>query len=647
MNCSLFLSFTASRTNQTRKILKFTNNQEDGGGFKRSHYVNNKIQYDLKSTREQCSCSQTSVPYRTVSHFGFNTPKRALKPDHKHVPLYAGRYILPRGITYDEIFASKRFADKCAGCLSRALKLKLNVTPGSSDDCTSSSLDTIHEDEEYQAIASKFEDKIMRFTYEKESPYIGFVLTDEHLVARSASYMRSDELDGAVGGQYVPRLKDVGGEGVPRLMDVGDEGVPRLMDVGENEVREDSYYEGNPSDEEDSYEDARAICNGKEVSCEENDEKADNNEAYSSNKKKDTDENIVLSPRLMGREERIARKEEFVELWQDHVDYYSNKESGEEDDNNNEVYKSITYLHFNGSSEYNSFEDQESSKSVDIHENNIDSVRRSLRYDDSSDEDNNNPENEQFSPIERLILDKIEKIDSTEPIFEKIEDSIRNKLTPRKIDQILGRSHDDHYRFKRIHAKKFKSKPYKRCFNTKATVKDNAFITFRKTIYKFQTKQQITSTFSKQPKKKSVPKSPEKAQESKNNLSKTPSSLLKKKHRNFIVENIKNCSSTKKKNLRNSPAQEGRPKTPSVYCFKADENDKSPKFWVSISPRSKNSKKLKENISKTLKTMNEVEILQKDIENCRQDLNKQLCDEQERQQVTCNLLTYSISEDDD
>lgn len=639
MNCSLFLSFTASRTNKTRKILKFTNNQEDGGGFKNSRYVNNKIPYDLESTREQCSCSQTSVPYRTVSHFGFNTPKRALNPDHKHIPFYAGRYIsLPREITYDDIFASPWFADKCEGCLSRALKMKFNVTPGSSDECTSSTLETIPEDEEYQAIAStKFEDKIMRFTYEKESPYVGFVLTDKRLNVASAS-VDLTELDGAVGGEGVPSMMNVRRECAPRITEVaGNEGVTsNVEDTYDEEHVGESYHESYHSNEEDSYGEDRATAG---------DDKED-----SPRRNKDDEEVQVVSPRLMGREERIARKEEFVELWQDHVDYYSNKESGEEDDNNNEIYKSITYLHFNGSSEYNSLEDHESSKSVDIREN-IESVRRSLRYDDSSDEDNNNPENEEFSPIERLILDKIEKIESTEPIFEKIEESIRNKLTPRKIDEILGKSQkqDNHYRFRRVRATKFKSKPYERYYNTKTTFKDNGFITFRKTIYKFQTKEQITSTFSKskQSTRYTVSKSPEKPKEPRNNLSKTPSSLLKKKRRNFIVENIKNCSSVKKRNLKTSPAQEGRPKTPSVYCFKADENEKSPIFWVSMSPKSKNNKKLKEKISKSVNAMKEVETLQKDIEDCREDLNKQLCDEQERQQLTCNLLTYSISADED
>uniref|UniRef100_A0A1A9ZI38 Uncharacterized protein n=1 Tax=Glossina pallidipes TaxID=7398 RepID=A0A1A9ZI38_GLOPL len=95
-----------------------------------------EINYGLRRARvdsPQKSCKlpnqahKRQSPYRTVSHFGFKSPQRFSKPDHKHVPAPSEpkKYVpLRRSISYEEIFSSPRYVDLCEHCFEQIVRLK-------------------------------------------------------------------------------------------------------------------------------------------------------------------------------------------------------------------------------------------------------------------------------------------------------------------------------------------------------------------------------------------------------------------------------------------------------------------------------------------------------------------------------------------
>ncbi|XP_039228473.1 protein hu-li tai shao isoform X1 [Drosophila yakuba] len=68
-------------------------------------------------------------PYRTGSHFGFNSPRQHPHTEHKHVPKERDHHALgyrpmQRGISYEEIFATPRYEQLCQACFDKLLRLK-------------------------------------------------------------------------------------------------------------------------------------------------------------------------------------------------------------------------------------------------------------------------------------------------------------------------------------------------------------------------------------------------------------------------------------------------------------------------------------------------------------------------------------------
>ncbi|KQS62182.1 uncharacterized protein Dere_GG26719 [Drosophila erecta] len=68
-------------------------------------------------------------PYRTGSHFGFNSPRHHPHTEHKHVPKERDQHALgyrpmQRGISYEEIFATPRYEQLCQACFDKLLRLK-------------------------------------------------------------------------------------------------------------------------------------------------------------------------------------------------------------------------------------------------------------------------------------------------------------------------------------------------------------------------------------------------------------------------------------------------------------------------------------------------------------------------------------------
>ncbi|XP_054737478.1 uncharacterized protein LOC129243981 isoform X1 [Anastrepha obliqua] len=69
-------------------------------------------------------------PYRTLSHFGFNSPQRDPQPEHKHIPCSTEqkKYVpLRKSISYEEIFSSPRYVDLCEHCFEKIVRLKPEI----------------------------------------------------------------------------------------------------------------------------------------------------------------------------------------------------------------------------------------------------------------------------------------------------------------------------------------------------------------------------------------------------------------------------------------------------------------------------------------------------------------------------------------
>lgn len=76
--------------------------------------------------RKSRVANKSYSPYRTLSHFGFNSPQREPLPDHKHLPVMEPNKYIPlrRSISYEEIFSSPRYLDLCENCFEHMVRLK-------------------------------------------------------------------------------------------------------------------------------------------------------------------------------------------------------------------------------------------------------------------------------------------------------------------------------------------------------------------------------------------------------------------------------------------------------------------------------------------------------------------------------------------
>ncbi|XP_011206890.2 uncharacterized protein LOC105228676 isoform X1 [Bactrocera dorsalis] len=85
---------------------------------------------DGSGGKNQAQAQATTSPYRTLSHFGFNSPQRDPQPDHKHIPCAKEqkKYVpLRKSISYEEIFSSPRYVDLCEYCFEKVVRLKPEV----------------------------------------------------------------------------------------------------------------------------------------------------------------------------------------------------------------------------------------------------------------------------------------------------------------------------------------------------------------------------------------------------------------------------------------------------------------------------------------------------------------------------------------
>lgn len=275
-------------------------------------------------------------PYRTLSHFGFNSPRQPPRMEHKHLPTGTAEYIryraMHRGISYEEIFASPRYEQLCQPCFEQLLRLKPELQRRSAATSNSSgdehaedivsyvsgsvtpqrlaTLTELHDENEYEEIRDRsrcdvgtqtdelkqlnnFLSQIDRLNYSQESANLNYVPGQQSSPAESATstvYLKSCP---------EPRTN-----------------VTEVFNFGNWQEQQEQ--------------ETQLPLTEHHITLEINQEF-------------NAEEQQQMERQLMSREERQRRKSEFEELWQDHVEYYGAKEEIQEAEEDKTLSNTIVY----------------------------------------------------------------------------------------------------------------------------------------------------------------------------------------------------------------------------------------------------------------------------------------------------------------
>ncbi|XP_060656444.1 uncharacterized protein LOC132791511 isoform X1 [Drosophila nasuta] len=283
------------------------------------------------------------APYRTCSHFGFNSPRQTPRTAHRHMPDGTERIHyrpMQRHISYEEIFATPRYEQLCQPCFEHLLRLKPEIRrragPGSSsggdypDDlisCGSSlmtprKLTTLTETNDehldnYVERASchagtqtdgSFLRQLERFNFSEESTNTNYgsrlLLSDLSLAGFQSSCSR------AASATSEPPLRALAGRGLESKATVTD--ITEVWNFGN--WQQEPAEEETPRGQEPLTEHRITLEITQQFNAAEEQQAAE-----------------AFERQLMSRDERQRRKCEFQELWQDHVQYFGSKSAMEED----------------------------------------------------------------------------------------------------------------------------------------------------------------------------------------------------------------------------------------------------------------------------------------------------------------------------
>ncbi|KAI8123587.1 Protein hu-li tai shao [Lucilia cuprina] len=375
-------------------------------------------------------CSKLKSPFRTVSHFGYNSPMREPKPDHKHLlfnPEYVQKYVpLRRSVSYEEIFSSPRYLNLCEYCFELVVRLKpelmkyktklhnltkhkssfLKSVSGQNDLARITANTVSHDLSEKESYITDLNESFSVFSFQKDS-----VGEEEDEIGSKRNV--DDLLSATTNSSFKEKI-------APRMM------YSELQSNTVNSqfsLREFEAYDINTSQDE---------CVDYDLN---NNGVNSNNSNYMDNltnhiKIKDNwecFENTVKihkflgnSQKLMSREERSRRKLEFQELWEDHVSFAENREN---------IIDSMPKIILNIKNDVSQV-----SKVTKSPETTLNDSENGLHF------ANNDIDNaDKFSPLERTILEKINTNDlcKSEEIFGKIENTIRNKLNPSMLELMI------------------------------------------------------------------------------------------------------------------------------------------------------------------------------------------------------------------
>ncbi|XP_034476171.1 uncharacterized protein LOC117783092 isoform X6 [Drosophila innubila] len=288
------------------------------------------------------------APYRTCSHFGFNSPRQTPRTEHRHVPAGSEcvRYRpMHRVISYEEIFATPRYEQLCHSCFDQLLRLKPELqrrsAPSSSledpdelisypsSSVTPRKLTTLtetndeggeeeqeQEEEEYAEISerpnaqchvstqtgSSFLRQLDRFNYSEESTNVGYVpgLQISDISLPGVPTMSSP----AASATSEPPLKSLPGLQTKST----------ITDITE------VWNFGNWQQESQQDRQKQQPLTERHITLE-------ITQQFNAPQEQNRDQ----ERQLMSRDERQRRKTEFEELWQDHVQYFGAKQNMEEE----------------------------------------------------------------------------------------------------------------------------------------------------------------------------------------------------------------------------------------------------------------------------------------------------------------------------
>lgn len=287
-------------------------------------------------------------PYRTLSHFGFNSPRQEPRTEHKHLPAGAEciRYRpMQRVLSYEEIFATPRYEQLCQFCFEQLLRLKPELQRRSAasssgeepDDGLSGSypvtprklatLTELNDEEDYEE-QLHVRPPLARFPCHVSTQTSAILLSSQFL--RQLESLNFSEESANV--NYVPGLQTINS-------DIATPTSPAASATSAPPIHTDRQQESNPNACDKTRADLTEIWNFGNWQ-----EKApqDANAQQPLTERRitleiteqfanDSEQQQQAERQLMSRDDRQRRKLEFHELWQDHVQYFGSKEKMEQE----------------------------------------------------------------------------------------------------------------------------------------------------------------------------------------------------------------------------------------------------------------------------------------------------------------------------
>ncbi|XP_064544105.1 uncharacterized protein LOC135432365 [Drosophila montana] len=294
-------------------------------------------------------------PYRTLSHFGFNSPRQPPRTEHRHLPGGAEciRYRpMQRVISYEEIFATPRYEQLCQFCFEQLLRLKPELQRRSAasssgeepEDLISGSgsypatprklatLTELHDEEE-------FEEQLFTSVRCHVSTQTSSILMSSNFLAQIERLNFSEE---STNVNYVPGIRTFSSDittsppasatSAPPSADMRRGFIPTDREKTRTDLTEVWNF-GNWQEQgaqQDESGQAQQPLTEHRITLEITQQFGANCEQ---NEGQDTDQKELdqqqAERQLMTRDERQRRKLEFQELWQDHVQYFGAKEEME------------------------------------------------------------------------------------------------------------------------------------------------------------------------------------------------------------------------------------------------------------------------------------------------------------------------------
>lgn len=276
-------------------------------------------------------------PYRTTSHFGFNSPRQAPRMEHKHLPPtgtteYIRYRAMHRGISYEEIFASPRYEHLCQPCFEQLLRLKPELQRRSAANSNSSG------DEHGEDIISYVSDSV--------TPQRLATLTELH---GEEEYEEIYDISKCDAGTQTDELRELNNFllQIDRLNYSQESANPNYVPGQPSSPAESAtsaiYFKSCPETRANVTE---VLNFGNWQEQQEQDTQLPLTEhriTLEINQKFNADREQQMERQLMSREERQRRKLEFEELWQDHVEYYGAKEEMQEGEDDKTLSNTIVY----------------------------------------------------------------------------------------------------------------------------------------------------------------------------------------------------------------------------------------------------------------------------------------------------------------